>query len=236
MRMQEMPVARPGVDTRHFTVAAQPTLILNNQTGSLHVQAGPSENEVIVQAVKYGGLFGETDDFAVRYTQDMEANTITITVDSPPHAFDCCKVTFEVTVPRTATLRLKTTTGSIDVRAVSGEMVLSCDTGSIDVQDGTVQGQTRLMATTGSVTFDGAIAPDGSYRFETTSGAVNVTLPRESAFHVKASTMSGALRTDFPGVTVQDLVGHQASGDVGDAPRAMISLRTLTGSIKLYQR
>lgn len=115
-------------------------------------------------------------------------------------------------------------------------MVLACDSGSIDVRNGTVSGQTQLITSTGSVTLNGAIDRRGSYRFETTSGSVNVTVPSESVFHVEESTMTGALHTNFSGVTVQNLIGHQPSGDVVNAPQASVSLRTMTGSIKLYQR
>lgn len=138
-----------------------------------------------------------------------------------------------MTIPSAATLQLKTATWSIDVRGVSGEMVLSCHSGSIEASDGTVSGQTQLITNAGSVTFTGAIERSGSYRFETISGSVNVTLPSECVFHVEASTITGSIHTNFPGVTVQH---HHAVGDVGSFPRAAISLRAVTGSIKLYQR
>lgn len=233
---QQMPATGQMTETRHFEVAANPTLILTNETGSIHVHAGPSDHEVFIQASRHSGFRGSPENIRVSYTQNTEANTITVSAEGQSHFFDWGKVTFEVTVPRTATLQLKTDTGSIEVSGVSGEMVLFCTSGSIDVRDGTVGGQTQLITNTGSVTFDGAIERSGSYRFETTSGSVHVTLPSESAFHVEASTMTGALHTTFPGVTVQHFIGHQASGDVGTAPQAMISLRTVTGSIKLYQR
>jgi DUF4097 and DUF4098 domain-containing protein YvlB len=229
-------ITQERLETRHFEVAANPTLILNNETGPIHVHAGPSGNEVFIQATKHSGLLGSPNDIRVSYTQNTEANTITVNVDRQSHFFDWDKVTFDVVVPSTAKLQLKTDTGSIDVSGVSGEMVLSCISGSIEVRDGTVSGQTQLITATGSVTFNGAIERSGSYRFETTSGSVTVTLPSESVFHVEASTMTGSLRTNFPGVTVQHLIGHQAIGDVGSSPQATISLRTVTGSIQLYQR
>jgi DUF4097 and DUF4098 domain-containing protein YvlB len=222
---QEMP------ETRHFEVAAHPTLILNNDAGSIHVRVGPSGNEVFIQATKHGGLWGSPNTIRVNYTQNTEANTITVNVDRQSHFFSW--VTFDVTIPSPATLQLKTASGSIEVRGVSGEMLLSCHSGSIEASEGTVRGQTQLITNAGSVTFDGAIERSGSYLFETTTGSVKVTLPSESVFHVEASTMTGSIHTNFPGVTVQH---HQAVGDVGSAPQATIALRTMTGSIKLYQR
>jgi DUF4097 and DUF4098 domain-containing protein YvlB len=222
---QEMP------ETRHFEVAAHPTLILNNDAGSIHVRAGPSENDVSIQATKHSGLWGSPNTIEVSYTQNTEANTITVNVDRQSHVF--AWVNFDVTIPSAATLQLKTTTGSIEVSGVSGEMVLSCNSGSIEASDAIVSGHTQLVTNSGSVTFTGAIERSGSYRFETTSGSVKVTLPSESVFHVEASTVTGSFHTNFPGVTVQH---HHAVGDVGSAPQATISLRAVTGSIKLYQR
>jgi hypothetical protein len=165
---QEMP------ETRHFEVAANPTLILHNDTGSIHVRAGPSGNDVSIQATKHSGLWGSPNDIRVSYTQNTEANTITVNVDRQSHVFDWGKVNFDVKIPSTATLQLKTATGSIDVSGVSGEMLL-----------------------------------------------------------VEASTITGSLHMNFPGVTVQQ---HHAVGDVGSSPQATSSLRAVTGSIKLYQR
>lgn len=68
-------------ETRHFEVAAHPTLIMNNDSGSIHVHAGPSGKEVFIQATKHSGLWGSPHDIRVSYTQNTEANTITVNVD-----------------------------------------------------------------------------------------------------------------------------------------------------------
>ena len=88
------------------------------------------------------------------------------------------------------------------------------------------------------MTFNGAIDRSGTYRFETNTGSVNVTLPSESAFHVDASTDTGSINTTFSQVTVQhhQAVGADAHGDVGSSPMASVTLRTNTGSINLYHR
>jgi hypothetical protein len=64
-----------------------------------------------------------------------------------------------------------------------------------------------------------------------------VTLPGASVFYLDASTDTGSINTNFPGVSVQhhQFVGTDAQGDVGGAPQATISLKTNIGSINLYQ-
>ena len=68
-------------------------------------------------------------------------------------------------------------------------------------------------------------------------GSVNVTLPANSVFHVDATTDTGSITSDFPGVTVDhpNFTGAVAHGDVGTSPQAMVTLRTNTGWINLHQ-
>ena len=176
----------------------------------------------------------------MNYTQDREGNTVTVTVDRLTNAgfFTSTSVDFAITVPSAAVLQLKTNSGGIDVSGVSGQMVLSRNTGSIQASDGTVSGKSELITNTGSITFNGSVDRSGTYRFETNTGSVNVTLPGESVFHLDASTDTGSINTNFPAVLVQhrQFVGADAHSDVGSAPQATISLKTNTGSINLYQR
>jgi DUF4097 and DUF4098 domain-containing protein YvlB len=226
-------------ETQHFSVSANPTLVLNNDTGSMHVRAG-SGNEVSIQATKHSGPGGNLNDVKVNYTQDREGNTVTVNVDRLTNASFSwsTSVDFEITVPSAAILQLKTNSGDIDVSGVSGQMVLSSNTGSIQASDGTVSGKSELITNTGSITFNGSVDRSGTYRFETNTGSVNVTLPSESVFHLDASTDTGSINTNFAAVLVQhrQFVGADAHSDVGSAPQATISLKTNTGSINLFQR
>lgn len=226
-------------ETRHFSVSANPRLVLNNDTGSIHVRATGSRSDVTIQAIKHSGPGGKLNDVKVSYTQNTEGNIVTVNVDRPTNFnfVTSTSVEFEVTVPTMATLQLKTNTGSIDVRGVSGQMALTSNTGSIEARDGMVSGTTQLLTNTGSITFTGSIERSGTYRFETNTGSVDVTLPSVSVFHVDASTDTGSINTNFPAVNVQhhQFTGADAHGDVGNSPQATVSLRTNTGSITLYQ-
>jgi hypothetical protein len=232
--------AQSITETQHYTVSANPTLVLNNDTGSIHVRTAPSQNEVIIQATRHTGSWGNLNDLKVNYTQNTEANTVTVNVDrlSNFNFFTSASVEFTITLPSTAALQLKTNTGSIDVSGVSGQMVLTSNTGSISASDGRLVGNSELITNTGSVTFAGAIDPKGTYRFETNTGSVNVTLPSDSVFHVDASTDTGSINSNFPGVTVQhrQFTGADVHSDVGSAPQATINMKTNTGSINLDER
>lgn len=229
-----------ATETQTFTVSTYPTVVINNDTGSIHVRAAPSESVITVQSTKHGSPWATLNDLQVSYAQNTTTNTVTVNVDrlNAGTFVTALSVDFDVTVPSAAALQLKTNTGSIDVSGVSGQMALSSNTGSLQVSGGTVKGNTELVTNTGSVTFDGAISESGIYTFTTDTGSVNVTLPTESVFHVDASTNTGSINTNFPGILVQhyQMTGADAHGDVGASPQVTLTLSTSTGSINLYQR
>lgn len=232
--------ANSVTESRHYSVSANPTFVLNNDTGSIHVRTAPINNEVNIVTTRHTNAGGNVNDVTVSYTQDTAGNTVTVNVVRVTNynLLSSPTVDFDVTVPSTATLRIETKTGGIDVTGVSGQMILTSNTGSIVARDGTARGSTQLITNTGSITFNGSIDRSGNYRFETNTGSVNVNLPGDSAFHMTATTDTGSINTTFPGVIIQhrSLVGADASGDVGSSPQATISMKTNTGSINLYQR
>jgi hypothetical protein len=225
--------------TQHYTVSANPTIVLNNDTGSIHVRAGVSGSDVTIQATRHTGWWGNANDLNVTYNQDREGNTVSVNVERPNNgsSFGSSSVDFDLTVPGSAVLQLKTNTGSIDVSGVSGQLVLTSNTGSVQANSGTLSGNSQLITNTGSVTFSGSISQTGTYQFQTNTGSVNVTIPGTSVFHVDASTDTGSINTNFPGVPIQhhQFTGADVHSDVGSAPQATITLRTNTGSINLYQ-
>jgi hypothetical protein len=231
--------ANSATETQTFTMSTYPTLVLTNDTGSIHVRAARSGNVISIQATKHGSSWSNLNDLQVSYAHTPTTNYVTVNVERVNTAsfFNALRVDFDVTVPPAAALQLKTNTGSIDVSGVSGQLTLSSDTGSLQVSAGTVKGNTALITNTGSVTFNGAIAESGTYTFTTDTGSVNVTLPAESVFHVNASTSTGSINTNFPGIVVQprQLTGADVRGNVGGSPQATITLSTSTGSINLYQ-
>ena len=109
---------------RHFAVSATPTVVINNDIGSIHVQSGGAGSAVTIQATKYAGPGSNVNDVQVSYTHNSAANTVTVNVDRTTNVtfFSSLRVDFEVTVPNNAALELKTSTGGLDVSGVSGRM------------------------------------------------------------------------------------------------------------------
>ncbi len=118
---------------------------------------------------------------------------------------------------------LGTGSGSIDVHGLSGQVTLETGSGSTTIEQGALKGDSVLKAGSGDITYNGSLDPNGSYRFETGSGDVDLTLPSSSAFSLDAHTGSGSVKNDF------------GSDQVGSNPRAPVSITTGSGSIDIHK-
>ncbi len=223
-------------DTAHnFTVQGLPIVVINDDVGTIRVHTG-NTGEVDVTATKQSeGMFGNPNNIHIDYGQNK--STITVNVDGGSGFFSSGKVDLDVTVPMKADLQLQTNTGEIDVTGVDGQMSLQTDTGTINATQDELMGQSLLKTDTGAVTFNGSLDTTGAYRFEANTGAVNVTLPGNSAFHLDASSDTGSINSSFPGVqeNVQhpDNTSSNVSVDVGINPQSTVTLKTDTGAINL---
>lgn len=212
-----------------------PTLVLNDDTGSITIQTSDS-NKVTIQEIRHIPQVGGAPD--AKTSQD--GNTITTTVESHG-GFN--RVDLNVTIPANAALQIHTSTGSIDVSGVSGAMSLTSDTGSITANQDALSGQSTLQSNTGDITFDGSLDPRGNYQFSTDTGSIDATLPANSSFHLDATTNTGSIDSDFTEVQVQhqDFKGDSAHGDVGSGSSGSsgssttVTVKTNTGDINLHE-
>ena len=90
----------------------------------------------------------------------------------------------------TASLRVKTMSGDIFVPRAVGFVELVTVTGDIDVTSRGVRRGT-LRSTAGRTRFAGAVPRDGSLRFETSSGEIDLRLPRNVAADFELTSLGG---------------------------------------------
>ena len=229
-------VINTSSETHTYAVSTLPTLVINDDTGTVTVHTGGANSPVTIQATKHFQSFGSAP--TVQYSQN--GDTINASVQNLSNnflPFGTNNVDFTVTVPANANLQIHTETGSIDVNGVSGNMSLSTATGSITANQDALSGQSTLQSNTGDITFDGSIASTGNYQFSSDTGSVDVRLPANSSFHVDATTDTGSIDSDFSQIQVRehDVTGSDAHGDVGSNPGATMTLKTNTGDINLHQ-
>jgi|SRR5215467_1536370 len=216
-----------------YLVNVDPTIVINDPFGNINVQAGSSANEVSIDPNHEGNSFGNAPQ--VNYQQN--GNTINVTVEeNGPGSFGSEGVNLDVTVPSSANLQINTGSGDIQVSGVSGQMSLETGNGDIEATHDTLSGQSTLHTGRGDISLDSSLDPNGNYQLETGLGDINVTLPSNSSMHVDATTGLGDISSDFPQVSVQASDTHQAHGDIGNPPRAELSLQTGSGSISLNKQ
>lgn len=216
-----------------YTMKASPTLILNDDAGSITIKSGGLDT-IAIQATRYASFGGSVNNIHAHTSQDTIANTLTVTVTrSGPDVFSTTGIDFVITVPHNANLQISTGAGSLNVSGVSGTMSLNTHAGTIGVSGATLTGSSNFKTNAGSVNFSGSIATSGVYDFETNAGSIDVTLPAASVFHVNANTDVGSISTSFPATVNHNTAGASINTDIGATPQATVTLKTNAGSITL---
>jgi DUF4097 and DUF4098 domain-containing protein YvlB len=230
---------RTITERRMFTLMAgtQPTLIVTNNEGFIHVHAGAG-NAMAVTITKVGDSFGASpDDFKVDYTQHGDIVTIQVKNDSI-HLFDFSNTSqadIDVTVPTKSDLQLETDSGDITANGISGKVVLTSNSGSLQATEDSLEGGSRLTTDSGSITMQGSIGATGNYLFQTDSGTIDVTLPASTSFHAKLASNSGGITNEFPIANAHSSGNDSRTiiGDVGISPQADLTILSDSGSLHL---
>jgi hypothetical protein len=226
------------VETRHFSVTGHPQIVVHNEVGTIHVNAGSDASTVTFKTKLPTRRFGRAAHTSwVCYEQSVEGNQIRAEVDRVltsginfPQPID-----FDIKVPGTTDLELLTSVGDIWVTGISGQLSLISDTGSMYVERGLLTGHSMLKTSLGSVNFHAGIDPYGTYQFATETGSVTVILPDDTAFELDASTNVGTITTVVPGMAMAYRTNCEVHGDAGVPPRSSLTLSSITGSVSVFE-
>jgi hypothetical protein len=218
--MHDEPYNQP----QQIPVGDHPTIVINNPYGSVHIYTGGPADQVTVQTNQE-----ERGDVPPLISQS-DNGTLTISVDS---SGDAAQVDLNVIVANEANLTVQTNDGDIEVDNVSGQLSLTSDSGTITASQVTLEGTSTLRNNSGSISFDGAIAPNSTSHFQTSSGSIDVTLPPDASFHADVTTNSDSFNSDFPEMRIQAPDVHQTHGNVGNDPHTTVTIITDSGSIDL---
>lgn len=94
-------------------------------------------------------------------------------------------------------VRLDGVSSTIRIDDISGDLEAETVSGSIIVRGGRLEGAT-VKAMSGSITYEGALSRTGSFRFNTHSGSVALTLPANVGANLELETFSGRINSEFP--------------------------------------
>lgn len=252
----------PAPGTTVFQVGDQVVLRFVHSTGSVQVRPGPGgqvsitehrsgitdaihthyrqRGDVITVTVSVeNGLFTATwVDFVVAVPQDISATVAvaagTLKAVGLTGSFVLHDTNGSIWAAHVnGAIALRTVSGSINTSEVSAQVSAVTDNGTITTTSTRLRGRSLVQARNGTINFHGSLEPGSHAVFRNTSGAIGVTLPKDSSVLVDARTPFGSITSQFPSVhVVSDSKGRVAYGRVGrDAAR--LSMRTRHGSIDL---
>ena len=119
-------------------------------------------------------------------------------------------------------IRIGTLTGGEqDISTASGNITLERFTGSGAIS--TQSGEVRMTS----------VLPKGDLDVRVTSGNVSMGLEKAASVKLEASATSGTIRSTLPLTYGHD--NKRASGEIGESPSAMLSIRTTSGDIRLFE-
>lgn len=151
---------------------------------------------------------------------------------------DIGEINFKLQVPVNSSVDLQTKSGNINVYNIRGEMVSAHVSLEGDITlTGISASKVFAQNTIGDILFDGEIASGGTYRFQSSKGAISIRIPANSAFNLEASAnnkqiMIGPFWNDrFR--SMGD--GRKYVGDVIDG-RSKVIVTSFQGSITFLRR
>ena len=140
-------------------------------------------------------------------------------------------VSYEVSVPRSTDLDIRTHNGGVSIRGVSGDIAFSAVNGGVRLSE--VGGDVRGRTTNGGLNIE--LAGDRwvgrGLDAQTTNGGVDLRLPEGFDAELVTGTVNGGFDIDFP-VMVQGRIGRQLRTTLGDGGPT-IRATTTNGGVRI---
>ena len=212
-------------------------MVLENVNGNVEVTTW-DRDEVHVEATKTASALSESDAEKalekISVEIDRSAGLVKIGVARPKSSnwlFGGAStgVHFQISVPASAEIDLKTTNGRLKIAETRGEVHARSVNGRIDLRE--VRGPAEARAVNGSIRAEMVAFGDGSdLKLTTTNGSIKVSLPSDARAYLDALTTNGAIRSDLE---VDGEHGRRRWRGQINGGGGQLSLRTTNGSIRL---
>ncbi len=237
-------VTATATATQSFVVTDTPSLDIHNASGRMQVQPGAPGN-VTVQMTKtardasLNAARADLDNITVNATQTGDQITISTSLQDEGFFAGSSSVNLLITVPPNANITADVPAGDIQISGVSGQMELTGGAGDVTLQGMTLSDGSRIHVATGSVTFQGTIAPNATVDLSVSTGDVTLQLPADTVAQLDARTNIGNIH--ISGWSLQPTrinnVGTAANGLLGPQGQAAgtIHVRVDTGDITVSQ-
>ena len=179
--------------------------------------------EAVSGDVTAAGSQGEIEASSVSGNVDVSDGARSVSVESVSGYAHATQVNGDLRAESVSgDVRAENVTGNVEASTVSGDIRL------VGIQSKDV----RTETVSGTISYTGSIEPSGRYGFESHSGTVRLSIPRNAGAAFSVETFSGSIDTDFQ-ITLQP--GTQRRGQhmdftIGDG-RAKVTAQTFSGEI-----
>jgi DUF4097 and DUF4098 domain-containing protein YvlB len=130
---------------------------------------------------------------------------------------------------------LETVSGNIRARGLGGQIKFETVSGDIDAENGAYR-EISAGTVSGDINLRGKPAKDARVDVETMSGDVHLYLPADVSAHLRATTFSGSIRSDFGTVKEEDHgPGSSLDATVGGND-ARVTLETFSGDVEVRRQ
>ena len=142
-------------------------------------------------------------------------------------------VDFEIRVPAGVRFIGRTVNGGVYATGLTADARVSTVNGDVEVE---TEGRAEASTVNGGIHASmGRADWDGTVDFHTVNGNIDLELPSGINAEVRAGTVNGDIRTDFPLVVRGRFGPRRISGTIGDGGRTL-DLETVNGNISLRER
>jgi DUF4097 and DUF4098 domain-containing protein YvlB len=226
-----IPVHAEVTQEFHKTVplSAEGRVSLSNINGDVEI-TGWNKNEVQIDAVKTGRDQQSLDEARI----EVNAGNTSVEIEThyPSHLINnnAAWVHYTLHVPQNARLeKISLVNGALDVQRISGEVNADLVNGKLHASD--LAGTADLATVNGTIEANyTSLTNVREIKLKSVNGSVDLLLPQSPNAEVSASTVNGAISTDFPLTIKGHWVGKNMSGTLGSGG-VHIALNNVNGSI-----
>ena len=192
---------------------------------------GANRNDILVRSKVQAYRDDDAESRQVVAAVRVETSGGQVRATGPSSEQHGWSVSYEIFVPQTTNLALRTHNGGIHIAGVTGHTQFQAVNGGVSLMglSGSVEGHTAnggLHLELASDHWDGDRCD-----VSTTNGGVTIRIPSNYSAHLETGTVNGGVRIDFP-VTVQGEINKQIAVDLGAGGR-LVRATTTNGGVRV---
>jgi hypothetical protein len=221
-------------EVRESTVSAGSLTVDGKRNGGIRV-IGENRSDILIRACVQ--TWGNSDEEARSLAKSIRVETgSTVSAEGASEESNW-SVSYQISVPRSTSLKLTTLNGGISIKDVEGNIEFDAKNGGIHLSN--LAGDVKGRTTNGGVHIElaGNTWRGGGLDVQTTNGGVNLAMPENYAARFETRTVNGGFKSDIAGLTVERDENDRSRGvnisrDINGGG-ALVRVVTTNGGVKI---